>query len=181
MDAGVAGIAGAAIGGVVGAGGAVVAAYLTGKLQGRSQFANWRRQVRRDASANFLARAMEGARILALCDAALNQGDIARARDELSRYEATESQMVVQGVVVAIEGPASLDRKAAEVKENLMLWGWYLGAAVATLSSRGDLAELTLDERARLQQIEGDFNEAGERFIQETRVIIEREEANRTV
>ncbi|MCD9593532.1 hypothetical protein [Streptomyces sp. 8ZJF_21] len=57
MNAGEIALVGAVAGivaSIVGAGGAVVAARLTGRYQSRSQHAHWRRQVRREAYAAFL-------------------------------------------------------------------------------------------------------------------------------
>ncbi|MFB7370328.1 hypothetical protein ACFC0D_10845 [Streptomyces sp. NPDC056222] len=124
MNAGEIALVGAVAGivaSIVGAGGAVAAARLTGRHQARSQHAHWRRQVRRDAYAAFLdsvaqsneLRRSHRERTLLGQDAPTGTADSLR---ELIRR--TEKSLFI----VELEGPAAVAVEAANVMRSIADW-----------------------------------------------------------
>ncbi|MEW2401477.1 hypothetical protein [Streptomyces sp. NPDC046862] len=106
---------------IVGAGGAVVAARLTGRYQSRSQHAHWRRQVRRDAYAAFLdsiARFNEWRRSYrerTLLGEAMPEGSADRLRELIRSIERAL-------FIVELEGPPEVAARADTVMRSIADW-----------------------------------------------------------
>lgn len=116
MDAGLAALLGAAVGGLLGAGGTLGSSYLTGRLQGRGQHAQWRRQGRREAYSNFIAALTAFRHQVDKCFFAMEseQG----LTGEMSQLEALWPAVRAALPVVAVEGPRSVADQAAELERH---------------------------------------------------------------
>lgn len=119
MDAGLAALLGAAVGGILGAGGTLGSSYLSGRLQGRSQHAQWRRQGRRDAYSSFIA-AVTAFRhqvdvYLFAVEAESTEEEL---RSELDKVENLWPAVRAALPVVAVEGPTAVADQAVRLENN---------------------------------------------------------------
>ncbi|MEU5402789.1 hypothetical protein ABZ348_26220 [Streptomyces sp. NPDC005963] len=138
MNAGEIALVGAVAGivaSVVGAGGAVVAARLTGRHQSRSQHAHWQRQVRRDAYAAFLDSVAQfnelrrSYREWSLLDQDIPTGTADRLRELIRGIEQAL-------LIVELEGPAEVAAAADRVMRSIA--DWQASAIVSELrAARG--------------------------------------------
>ncbi|MCX4568181.1 hypothetical protein [Streptomyces albogriseolus] len=124
MDAGEIALVGAVAGivaSIVGAGGAVVAARLTGRYQSRSQHAHWRRQVRRDAYAAFLNSVAQfnelrrSYREWTLLGQSMPEGTVDRLRELIRNIEKAL-------FIVELEGPSDTAAQAGTVMRSIADW-----------------------------------------------------------
>lgn len=124
MEAGEIALVGAVAGvvaSIVGAGGAVVAARLTGGYQSRSQHAHWRRQVRRDAYAAFLESVAQfnewkrSYRERILRGEAMPEGSDDRLRELIRSIEGAL-------FIVELEGPPAVAARADTVLRSIAKW-----------------------------------------------------------
>jgi hypothetical protein len=106
MDAGLAALLGAAAGSLATLGSAMV----TGRATARSQFAQWRRQHRRDAYANYLAAVYDRDVALdAVRDALRNdQPDLQEVEEKMERFGAQVRGVHRAAELVILEGPQSV-------------------------------------------------------------------------
>ncbi|MET7944163.1 hypothetical protein [Streptomyces sp. NPDC005302] len=162
MDAGLAALLGAGVGGLLGAGGTLGSSYLTGRLQGRGQHAQWRRQGRREAYSNFIAALTAFRHQVDRCFFAVESEQGLTV--EIPQLEALWPAVRAALPVVAVEGPRSVADQAAKLErhaEELVVLldmsreeqGPYLGNAHGHLVeiNRGlpvfaDLARQALDQ-----------------------------------
>lgn len=171
MDAGVAALLGAAVGGILGAGGTIGAAALSGRSQGRSQHSHWRRQGRREVYSKFLEavtahqKAME--ELASMAYAAI-RGD--HSPEELdSAWEEAQALLPAvhtTGPIVVIEGPRDVAKLAEEIVDlaasvtGNAKWYGYIHAKQAygdkALMKRSGDASTGLEE---LRQKLADFSE----------------------
>lgn len=120
MDAGVAALWGAGIGGVLGAGGVLGSTWLAGRAQGRTQHQHWRRQGRREAYSTFIA-AVTAHRdaaddLMALMEETHSPDDASQALERVSeKFPAVRAA----SSVVAVEGPADVAASARDVMESI--------------------------------------------------------------
>lgn len=131
MDQGIAGLAGAIAGGLIGIVGTLGAAQLTGRDQKRAQHDEWRRQVRRDAYSQFITRA---SRALAAGNAAhtaarANQLDAGAYTALADAAREVEEALAL----VLLEGPEEAGIAADEVNSEVQGWkfaiGWLTGVS----------------------------------------------------
>ncbi|WP_167346842.1 hypothetical protein [Streptomyces flavochromogenes] len=120
MDAGIAALWGAGIGGALGAGGVLGSTWLAGRTQGRTQHQHWRRQGRREAYSTFIA-AVAAYRDAADSLMALMEGDYSRDDASLALERVSEKFPAVRAAssVVAVEGPADVAALSREVMEGI--------------------------------------------------------------
>ncbi|MFG2985755.1 proline dehydrogenase [Streptomyces sp. NPDC048258] len=115
MDSGLAALVGAAIGSAASLG----AAFVSGRVQARSQHAQWRRQVRRDAYTQYLTALH--ARDVALDEVLRALGPDAHALhtvDERVRdFVSLARQVHRSAEVVLLEGPASMADAVSRVSD----------------------------------------------------------------
>lgn len=119
MDAGLAALLGATVGGILGTGGTLGSSYLSGRLQGRSQHAQWRRQGRRDAYSNFIVAVTAFRHQVDVYLFALE----AESTEEELQSELDKVQKLWPAVraalpVVAVEGPKAVADQAAKLENN---------------------------------------------------------------
>ncbi|WP_331773679.1 hypothetical protein OG948_59205 (plasmid) [Embleya sp. NBC_00888] len=117
MDAGIAALLGAVVGGLLGAGGTLGAAALTARTQGQSQHAQWRREGRRNSYSAFIAtvKAHQTAAddLMSLMDEVpLHQTRIAAA---LERVKSLLPAVSSAAPVIAVEGPADMGAIAEQI------------------------------------------------------------------
>ncbi|TLS42390.1 hypothetical protein FE633_30870 [Streptomyces montanus] len=91
----------AVLGAAVGAGGAVLSAALTGRLQASSQEAHWRRQLKREAYVNFLSQAASA--IDALDAARLRTAEQGARLDEIAQEVRSVNRLVLVAYMEAPE------------------------------------------------------------------------------
>ncbi|MFE3940867.1 proline dehydrogenase [Streptomyces sp. NPDC059118] len=113
MDAGLAALLGAAVGSLATLGAAIV----NGRAAARSQYAQWRRQHRRDAYADYLSALHD--RDLAM-DAVFevlrpDDPDLRKADEEAQRFVALAREVHRVAEVVIIEGPLSMAAAADRI------------------------------------------------------------------
>lgn len=116
MDAGVAAILGAAVGGILGAGGTLAAAATAGRLQGRSQHEQWRREGRREAYSSFIACVgtfETAANSWMELDDNGQRGEVLTTA--LRAVEEQLNEVRATAPLVAIEGPEAVASLAAEI------------------------------------------------------------------
>lgn len=135
VDQGIAGLVGAAVGGLIGIVGMLGAARLTGKDQRRTQHEHWRRQLRRDAFSQLVSQATEALR---LGDSAI---DAFEARVPSSARLSEQFGEVVErldaaGSLIALEGPEEAANEAGEVITELHSWANALDIAIAVREGR---------------------------------------------
>ena len=131
VDQGIAGLVGAAVGGLIGVVGTLGAARLTGKDQRRNQHEHWRRQQRRDAYSQLVIQASEALRL------GSSAQDAFEARDPSSTALSEQFSGVVHRLgeaesLVALEGPEEASNEAGELITELYTWANSLDVAVAT-------------------------------------------------
>lgn len=113
MDAGLAALLGAAVGSIATLG----AALVNGRMAGRLQFSQWRRQHRRDAYANYLG-ALHDRDIAAdaVFDAlAPERPDLGEVDERVQRFVALAREVHRAAEVVILEGPSSMAEAADDV------------------------------------------------------------------
>lgn len=117
MDAGVAALLGAVVGGLLGAGGTLGAAALTGRAQGVSQHAQWRREGRRAAYSAFIAAVtahqQAANELMLLMDADVI--DTTRVHSVLASVKELEAAVSASAPVVIVEGPAQVGQLAGRL------------------------------------------------------------------
>lgn len=117
--------AGAALAGAaLGAGGALGAAYLSGRSQARSAHVQWRRQVRREAYAEFLAAAMEHHNVTQETHHLVRRDR--QARDQIRETSRRGRELLGvldrRGAVVDVEGPDLVAAAALRVLDSEREW-----------------------------------------------------------
>lgn len=119
MDAGgvaLVGAVAAVVGAALGAGGAIRAAQLTGRFQAKTQHVHWRRQVRRDAYAAFMAAASREKDALRSIETRLWTGvPAADVHSALTDLASGGADLDSASAVVRIEGPEDLGWQAVEI------------------------------------------------------------------
>ncbi|MER7396949.1 hypothetical protein ABT381_15725 [Streptomyces sp. NPDC000151] len=117
MDAGIAALIGTAIG----TGGTLGSTWLAGRYQGRTQYAQWRRQGRRDAYSALIAAVTahrEAAdSLMRLLDDTYSPDDASRALEHLNRLLPA---VRAAAPVVAVEGPADVSALAQDMTHGAM-------------------------------------------------------------
>ncbi|MEU8989982.1 hypothetical protein AB0C98_26725 [Streptomyces sp. NPDC048558] len=136
MDQGIAGILGAAVGGLIGVTGTVGAASRTGKDQRRTQHEHWRRQQRRDAYAQLIARTSEGLRTgQEAFDALLDEeDDYAR---KVSAFAEAAKALYIGESTVALEGPEEVAEAARELVGDLLHWANSMSLVILLTENPG--------------------------------------------
>ncbi|MEU1913885.1 hypothetical protein [Streptomyces massasporeus] len=129
VDQGIAGLAGAIAGGLIGIVGTLGAARVTGRAQEQTQRAQWRRQVRRDAYSQFISRASQA---IAAAEAAHQaaRDDTPEAAESYKALAKAQAALEEAYVLVQLEGPAQAAEAADEAHSEVLGWkiniGWLL-------------------------------------------------------
>jgi hypothetical protein len=115
---------------VVGAGGAVMAARLTGRHQSRSQHAQWRRQVRRDAYVTFLESVAQFNELGRTYRAWTSLG---RTMPEGTAEKLHEFVCRIEKALFAVEleGPSEVAAQANTVRRSIT--DWHVSVVVSEL------------------------------------------------
>ncbi|MBL1108330.1 hypothetical protein JK361_27705 [Streptomyces sp. 5-8] len=166
MDTGVVAVIGSAaglLGATIGAGGAIVAAMVTGRSQDRSQYAHRRRQVRREAYGNPINAAYELYQELEPLSVAIVHHSTMYATqvpDELM------AALVKACHTVQLEGPADVAAQAEVVRDLFADWS---GAVHLWEVQNGDrpfrLPELERLAGADLLQMKTSMDAGRDRFL----------------
>jgi hypothetical protein len=116
VDAGIAALWGAGIGGILGASGAIGSAWLTGKSAGRATHAQWRREGRRQAYSALITSVTEfreaADSLMTLMEESHTIND---ASLKLERVTTLLPAIQAGSPVVAVEGPANVAALAREL------------------------------------------------------------------
>ncbi|MER5978680.1 hypothetical protein ABT142_19535 [Streptomyces sp. NPDC001857] len=129
MDQGIAGLAGAIAGGLIGITGTLGAARLTGRSQERAQRDQWRRQIRRDAYGQFISKASQAIAAAEVAHDAARDNQ-SHAADAYRALVAAEAALEEAYVLVMLEGPDEAAESADEAHSRVRAWkiavGWLL-------------------------------------------------------
>ncbi|MGW7572967.1 hypothetical protein [Streptomyces sp. NPDC054765] len=153
MDAGVAALLGAAVGGLLGAGGTIGAAALSGRAQGRSQHSHWRRQGRREVYSRFLeaiSAHQEALGHLSSIAYAAIRGDHSPEELNVAWQEASALLPAVRtaGPIVVIEGPRSVAELAEDIV-NLATTATSNARSYSLIHARQAYDDSALGQRSR--------------------------------
>ncbi|GGV69192.1 hypothetical protein GCM10010277_79190 [Streptomyces longisporoflavus] len=119
----------ALLGTIIGAAGAILAALAGGRVQLRGQHQQWRREMRRDAYANYLGAANEFAEaIIAVIVGRL--ADSGPEPDEYEHFEASAEMRTARSTesdaysLLRLEGARAVVDAAARTHDALRHWAW---------------------------------------------------------
>ncbi|WP_093471293.1 MULTISPECIES: hypothetical protein [unclassified Streptomyces] len=125
MDQGIAGLAGAVAGGLIGIVGTLGAARLTGRDQSRSQREQWHRQIRRETYSQYIVKYTTAVKAgNAAHEAVFKERTDAEAL--LRGFEAAVHEVEVARTLVALEGPEEVADAAVDALTELSPWVWGL-------------------------------------------------------
>ncbi|MDT7846302.1 hypothetical protein [Streptomyces justiciae] len=135
MDQGIAGLLGAALGGLVGVVGTLWATRLAGKDQGRNQQEHWRRQQRRDAYGRLVSEAAEALRLGSRAQDAFEDRDPSGA-GFCEQFSEVVHRLDAAEMLVAFEGPEEAAEAAGELITEFYVWANCLEDAIAIAERR---------------------------------------------
>lgn len=171
MDSGLAALLGAAIGSITTLGAAIV----NGRAQARSQHAQWSRQHRRDAYADYLSALHD--RDIAM-DAVLNalrspEPNLPDIEEKIRRFITLAREVHRTCEIVILEGPASVAQVAERVthaSSNLshVMRRMAENAQVGDLTNKADDSALATEREQALYQTVKDFRLEARRTIGNT-------------
>ncbi|MEV5354509.1 hypothetical protein [Streptomyces sp. NPDC052693] len=130
MDQGIAGLAGAALGGLIGVVGTLAAARMTGRDQRRTQHEHWRRQQQRDAYSQLVTLTTEAiSKGTEATDAYVDRESSAESLSE--QFSEAVRQTDKAESLVILEGPEEAASAAMELTSSLRVWANVLGLCLA--------------------------------------------------
>lgn len=109
----------ALLGAGLGAGGAIGAAAMTARGQGRTEHAQWRRQLQREAYSTLISRCLELRKCLSLIFEELARDPVPRERIEvlLDTLQAARDSVFEAVILVYLEGPPRISEAAWRITE----------------------------------------------------------------
>lgn len=173
MDQGIAGLVGAALGGVIGVAGTLGAARLTGKDQRRGQHEHWRRTERRGAYSHLLSKVSEAMRVGGQALDAY-EDELPEAGALIGQFDEMVHTLDEAESLVALEGPESAEAAAME-----LVGAVYQLSNVLVLAHAVDEGEYTPSRHepplstASLWDAKGKAYEASDAFIRLCRRLLD--------